>query len=164
MPWLRQSVRRHADGILWRAAALPLLMNLAFAPRRFEPSMLIIGRAYATRYWQPKSPGEWIDILVAILIWPVGVLFAALWFTGKNGAIVDGRFGRSRLSQLGDQLRLCVTSGLLPPWYYIFELYDRDRLSRARAYFTRGQTKYGAYRIFAEARQPISPLADFVSR
>jgi hypothetical protein len=74
--------------------------------------------------------------------------------------VVAGRFGRSRLQQFGDQLRLAVTSGLLPPWYYIFELYRPGEMRRARCYLTRGETKRGAYRILAEARGSSSPLSD----
>jgi hypothetical protein len=64
------------------------------------------------------------------------------------------------IGQFGDQLRLAVTSGLLPAWYYIFELYKPGGMKRACSYLTRGQTKYGAYVVLAQARGSASPLGD----
>lgn len=156
----RQGVRRHADAILWRGAAFALMVNLLLFPERFPPASIAIGRAYSRRYWRPANFGEWLDILVAILIWPAGVLLCALWFTGRNGPVVAKRFGRPLLAQLREQLRLAVTSGLLPPWYYIFELYRPGGMDRAHSYLTRGQTKHGVYCALAEARGSSSPLGD----
>ena len=62
-----------------------------------------------SRFWRPKAAGEWIDIAVALLGWPAGVAVCASWYTIRNGTVVAKRFGRSRLKQLGDQLRLAVT-------------------------------------------------------
>lgn len=157
---LKQSLRRHADGIVWRASAVGLLPNLFLFPDRFPPASVTIGKAYASRFWRPRSAGEWLDIVVALLAWPFGVMICAVSYTRKNGAIVAERFGRSRIGQFSDQLRLVLTSGLLPPWYYIFELYRPGEMKRARCYLTRGETKRGAYRILAEARGSTSPLSD----
>lgn len=157
---IKQSVRRHADGIVWRASAVGLLPNLILFPDRFPAASVTIGKAYRSRFWHPRRAGEWLDILVAFLAWPFGVLFCALSYTWKNGAVVAERFGRSPVRQFGDQLRLVVTSGLLPPWYYIFELYRPGEMKLARCYLTRGETKRGAYRILAEARRSASPLSD----
>lgn len=157
---IRQSARKHADAILWRGAALALMINLLLLPQRFPPASRAIGRVYTRRFWRPRTVGECLDILIAILIWPIGVLVCALWFTRRNGPVVAKRFGRSVPAQLGDQLRLAVTSGLLPPWYYIFELYRPGAMEKAYSYLTRGQTKYGVYRVLAEARGSSSPLGD----
>jgi len=153
-------VRRHTDGIMCRAAGLPLLLGLLFVPKRFHAASLEIGRAYAARFWRVRAVGEWFDIVAAILLWPLGVLIAALWFTYRNGAIIAAQSGRSVMSQFGDQLRLAVTAGVLPAWYYVFELYKPGRTCSARAYLTRGQTKRGAYRVFAENRGSSTPLSD----
>lgn len=150
----------HADAILWRAAALALLLNLTLWPHRFPPASLKIGRAYMGQFWRPATRGEWLDIAIAILAWPCGILLSALWATCKNGRIVAERFGRSRLRQFGDQMRLAVTSGLLPPWYYIFELFQPGAMPQAYCYLTRGQTKRGVYPVLAKARGSFSPLGD----
>jgi hypothetical protein len=137
--WIRQAARKHADAILWRGAALALMFNLLLFPQRFPPASQAIGRAYARRFWHPRNVGECLDILVAILAWPAGVLLCALWFTRRNGPVVARRFRRPVLAQLADQARLAVTSGLLPAWYYIFELYRPGAMDEAYSYLTRGQ-------------------------
>ena len=136
------------------------MANLSLLPNSFSPASLAIGRAYAAHFWRPAKVQEWLDIVLAVLIWPAGVLFCALWVTLKNGRVVASRFGRSMIKQFGDQLKLTATSGLMPPWYYVFELYRPGAMSRARGFFTRGQTKYGAYQILAKARGSASPLSD----
>jgi hypothetical protein len=157
---LKLAVRKHADGLVWRAAAIGLIPNLILRPSRFPPASVTVGRAYLSLFWRPPTADEWFDILFAILAWPFAVIISALWVTGKNGAVVAKRDGRSAVGQFGDQLRLAVTSGLLPPWYYIFELHRPGGMKLARCYLTRGQTKRGAYRVIEKARGPSSPLAD----
>jgi hypothetical protein len=74
--------------------------------------------------------------------------------------VVRDRFGRSRIQQFGDQFRLAFTSGLLPPWYYVFELYRPGELRKARAFLTRGGTKHSTMKLLAKARGSASPLDD----
>lgn len=155
-----QVARRHVGQIICRAAALPLMFGLLLFPRRLDVAMHIIGRAHAARFWNVRRPGQWFDIAAAILLWPFCVIIAALWFTSQNGAIVAARAGRSVIGQFYDQLRLAATTGTLPPWYYVFELYRPGAAARARDYLTRGQTKFSAFRILAKARNSNSPLKD----
>ena len=158
--WLKQSLHRHGEAVLCRGTALALMANLVLRPGRFPPAARVIGRAYMFHFWRPASAGQWLDIVAAILLWPFAVITCGLWYTGKNGAAVAEQSGRSRISQFGDQLRLSTTSGLLPPWYYIFELYRPGEGRRAGAYLTRGETKHGAYMLLANARGSSSPLGD----
>ena len=156
----RRALHRHEEATLCRGTALALMANLALRPNRFPPAARTIGRAYMFHFWQPATAGEWLDIIAAVLLWPIAVVTCSLWYTGKNGAIVAEGFGRSKLRQLGDQLRVATTSGLLPPWYYIFELYRPGAVALARSYLTRGETKHGAYVLLAKARRSSSPLGD----
>lgn len=158
--WARQALHRHKEATLCRGTALALMVNLALRPNRFPPPARAIGRAYMFHFWQPATAGEWLDIIAAILLWPVAVVTCSLWYTRKNGTIVAEGFRRSKLRQLGDQLRVATTSGLLPPWYYIFELYRPGAMELARSYLTRGETKHGAYVLLAKARRSSSPLGD----
>jgi len=156
----RKALHRHREAILCRATAIALTVNLALRPARFPEPARIIGRAYVYKFWRPANAGEWLDIVVAFLIWPFGILACACWYTWKNGGIVAERSGRSRTLQFVEQLKLSVTTGLLPPWYYIFELHRPGELGRAPAFLTRGETKHGAYLLLAEARGSSSPLGD----
>jgi hypothetical protein len=136
------------------------MVSLVTQPSRFPESARTIGSAYMFRFWRPASFGELLDILVAILIWPFGIIFCAAWFTSKNGAAIANRFGCSRIRQIADQLRLAMTSGLPPPWYYVFELYRPGEMRRAPVYLTRAETKQGSNRLLARSRGSSSPLVD----
>ena len=139
---------------------MALLANLLVVPDRFSPAARTIGRAYAFRFWRPSNGGEWLDLVAAFLLWPLAVVVCIIRYTHRNGRVVAGRFGRPIALQIADQLRLCVTSALFPPWYYIFELYRPGRMAFARGYVTRGETKHGAYPLLADARGSTSPLSD----
>ena len=156
----RQAFDRHAEAVLCRATGFALMANLVLTPGRFPAPVRIIGKAYTFRFWRPATFGELIDIILAMLIWPLGIAFCVLWFTRKNGAEIAHRFGRSRVRQCVDQLRIALTSGLPPPWYYVFELYRPGEIGRARAYLTRGETKHGTNRLLAKARGSSSPMVD----
>jgi hypothetical protein len=157
---VEQALLRHAEAILCRASGLGLMVSVAIRPSRFPAPARVIGSAYMFRFWRPATLGELLDIMFAILIWPFGIILCAVWFTWKNGAVVEGAFGRSRLQQAADQLKLVFTSGLAPPWYYVFELYRPDEMRRAPAYLTRAETKQGSNRLLARARRSSSPLVD----
>jgi hypothetical protein len=157
---IRKTAHRRFEGTLWRTASLGLVANLTFAPQRFSPSARAIGNAYKFRFFRPRTLGECLDLVLALLIWPVGMPLAALWFTARNGSVVRKRSGVSRGRQFVSQLRLVCTSGLMPPWYYIFELYRPGEMARARGYLTRAQTKHGSYALLAKSRGSTSPLGD----
>ena len=160
MARLKKAAHRRFEGTLWRSASLGLIANLSLYPKGFTPSALAIGDAYKFRFWRPAGIGECLDLLLAVLVWPLGMPFCALLLTAKNGSVVRQRAGVPRLRQFRDQLRLVCTTGLMPPWYYIFELYRPGGMERARGYLTRAQTKHGIYAMLAKARGSISPLGD----
>lgn len=160
MRWLRRELLKHGQGIFCRVTGIGLLANVALVPGRFSPDARTIGRAYAYRFWRPANAGEWIDLMVALLLWPFAIIVSSLWLTLQNGGVVAQRFGRSRLHQCCDQLRLALTPGLLPPWYYIFELYRPGAMKKAAGFLTHGETKQGTNRLLAKARRSSSPLGD----
>jgi hypothetical protein len=156
----RQKVLRHGEAVFGRATGFALLANLALFPDRFSPPARRIAKAYAYRFWHPADAGEWIDLIVAALLWLPAIIGSALWLTYKNGGMIADQFGRSRFRQCADQLKVAFTSGLLPPWYYVFELYRPGELIKARSYLTRGETKHGTNKLLAKARGSASPLID----
>ena len=77
------------------------------------------------------------------------------------------RSKRPVFRQMIDQLRLYVRAGVLPPWYYIFELHDRPSSAHARNFIYRWESKAGVFRLFKEgdrlrnrssATRPRSPI------
>ena len=158
--WLQQQLHQHSEAILCRASGLGLMVSLALTPDRFPGPARAIGKAFTFRYWRPARGAELLDIVLAVAIWPFGILICTFWFTWKNGAVIAKLFGRPRTRQFADQLRLALTTGLPPPWYYIFELYKPGEMRRAPAYLTRAETKHGTNRLLAEARGSSTPLDD----
>jgi hypothetical protein len=151
-------VRDHGERIIYRASGVGLNIAAAIGVDDCAASTAIIRDSYLDQYWQPERASEWVDILIAFAIWPLAVLVAALWMTWRNGAIVAQRAAKGRLRQFVEQLSLAIRRGILPPWYYVFELHDRDRRHLAGDMLCRAETKDGAYRLLARARQSRSPL------
>src|SRR5262249_40509767 len=92
---------------------------------------------------------------------PFVTLATLAWFTALNGAAIARRTGKSRARQMLEQLHLAATRDVLPPWYYIFELFDDAARRRAAEYLHRFETKAGLFRFVK--RNPAgrrTPLAD----
>jgi len=113
--------------------------------------------AFARRYWHPQNADEWSELIGGLVIWPIGVLLAALWFTARNGPVTRRRYGKSMSAQLREQLSLYFTAGILPPWYYIFSLHD-EGAARAATFIQRFETKTCYFRLLK--RRKGSPLND----
>lgn len=156
----KEILYHHGEVILCRSTGFALMANLVLTPSRFPAPARIIAKAYAVRFWRPATVGELIDIILALLIWPFGIIICILWFTGKNGTLIEKRFGRSKGRQCIDQLTIALTSGLPPPWYYVFELYRPGGVGQALTYLTRGATKHGTIDLLAAGRGSWSPLGD----
>ena len=113
--------------------------------------------AFARRYWRPRSPAEWAELVGGIVLWPLGLLLASAWFTWRNGALTRERYGKSVSAQIGEQLRLYFAAGVLPPWYYIFSLHD-DGDRRAETFIQRFETKTCYFRLLKPKKG--TPLND----
>ena len=114
-------------------------------------------RAFAKRYWRPQNWLERAELIVGIVLAPMVVPLAAIWFTAKNGPLIRKREGRSWFGQFGEQLRLYFSAGILAPWYYIFSLH-RDGERRARTFLQRCETKWGLFLLLRPRNG--SPLSD----
>lgn len=138
---LVMQVAVRGERLVYRIAGLPVAVRKLF-DRHGRASGDIIRTAYAITYWE----GGWdnvAEITAAVLLWPLGLLVAVLWFTARNGLAIRRREHKSLVRQLIDQVRVYLSAGVLPPWYYIFGLY-RDR-GDAGAYLQRSETKAGIY-------------------
>ena len=72
---------------------------------------------------------------------PGAALLLAIPLTVKNGAMVRRVTGKSRTRQLTEQLRLAFGHSILPPWYFVFELFEDSKFERAAEYLNRFETK-----------------------
>jgi hypothetical protein len=126
---------------------LPLLWN--FGPGDGSPASTI-HQAYSRAVWRERGLVGRAGLLCVFLLWPFIVSGMATWLTAVNGGAVRRRTGKGLLRQLGEQFGLAARHGILPPWYYIYDLYEDSNRARAGEYLRRDETKGGLYRLLKE--------------
>jgi hypothetical protein len=131
---MRLSLASRAERLVYRIAGMPVALS-AVVRGTTDP----LRTAVVRRYWHPRDAGEWVELVLGLLTWPIALALGSLWYTARNGAIIRRRYGRGIAAQLADQFRLYFSNGVLAPWYYIFSLHEDGR--RARTYIHRFETK-----------------------
>lgn len=154
LPFVKQ-IGPCGERILYRIAGLPVACRGLLTPDRRSG----VHSAYAHYYWTPDGAVEWLELAAALVLWPFVLVLSAIWFTLGNGKHIAARSGRPAARQLIEQIACYFSAGILPPWYYIFSLHDRD-VSAATRFINRFETKRGAYRLLARHTGQTSPLAD----
>src|SRR5437764_2636624 len=132
---MRLSLASRAERLVYRIAGLPVALS-GGRSRSSDP----LRAAFVWRYWRPRDAGEWAELALSLVTWPIALVLGSLWYTARNGAIIRRRYGRAIAAQLADQFRFYFSAGVLAPWYYIFALHDDGR-RRARTYVQRFETK-----------------------
>lgn len=156
----RRRVKDYGRGVTYQIAGLPIAVRNSFGRQRTGPER-ILRRAYARRYWRPRSWSERTQLMLALVTWPFALVGLQISFTFKNGSAVARQFHRPIHRQLVDQLRLYLGAGVLPPWYYIFELHREPSTRNARDFVYRWESKAGVLRLLKEGdRAPSSELND----
>lgn len=153
----RKWFKKRGERLVYRVGGLPV----AVAALLFGESPSVAGAlrgAYAASYWNPADFNDFAELVTAGFIWPIGLLATVLWFTWKNGAIIRQQYGKSRISQVFEEFGAYFSAGVLPPWYYAFELYNGR--SSPRSFLNRFETKKGYYKLLALRRDSQSPLGD----
>lgn len=150
----RLSIAERGERLVYRIGGLPIAFSTAVLGRRGEET----DEAFAAHYWRPQDIGEWLELLAAVLLWPIGLVGGTLWYTARNGATIRRRTGRGIGTQFHDQLRLYFSAGVLAPWYYLFSLHDDATARRARSFFQRFETKPFFFKLLKKRRG--SPLND----
>lgn len=127
-----------------------------------------IHRSYCSYKWRQHSGlGYLLKGLVFIAGIPV-VLGMIVYYTMVHGARGYQEAGRKPLRQMGDQVVLWLTKGILPFEYYTFDLYRAGMRTRAMDYLYRHETKRGVYLMLREhfssndTRKALSHKAYFV--
>ena len=158
-PRLRSRLKDFGRQVTY-SSGLPIVARAAIERSETGPDA-VIRRAYARRFWRPRRSDEFASLALALVIWPFAVIGLEAVFLAKNGATAANRSNRSVFRQMIDQLRLYIGAGVLPPWYYIFELHDRPSTEYARDFIYRWESKAGIFRQFKEGdRAPQSILSD----
>lgn len=123
---------------------LPLLWN--FRSKDTSPASTV-HEAYARALWAERDLAGRLQLYAMFLLWPVIVGGTMVWFTALQGTTARTKTGKGVLRQAWEQLRMAAVHGILPPWYYMFELFDDARGRRAGLYLRRDETKGGIYRM-----------------
>lgn len=142
-----------AERLVYRVAGLPIALRALLG----EPVADPLRAAFVRRYWHPQGALEWSELLAGLVLWPIALLVGCAWFTWRNGAAIRERYGKSLPSQVREQFELYFAAGVLPPWYYIFSLYD-DGTRRAPSFLERFETKTCYFRLLK--RRKGTPLND----
>jgi len=142
-------------------AGLPISLRPHRA--RLHLPAAVVRLAYARRYWAFKRPSELLDLILGLLLTPAVLLALSAWFLWKNGALVASQFQRPLHSQFADHVRLYFAAGVLPPWYYIYELYRQPRQRHARGFIYRWESKNGVIALLKERNPPASIVSDKVA-
>src|SRR5437868_6316676 len=159
-PPRRQRLRDFGRAVTYQIGGLPIAVRAGLNRQVATPDA-VIRRAYARQFWHPHTLSDIGALGVALLIWPFALAGMAAAFVFKNGRIVAQRSNRSVPRQMLDQFRLYAAAGVLPPWYYIFELHRRPLKSHARDFIYRWESKAGVMRLLRESgRQPLSAVND----
>jgi hypothetical protein len=145
-----------AERLIYRVAGLPVAVGALFDAPGMEPQDAL-RCAFVKCYWHPQGLGDWAELAGASILWPLGLLAACAWYTWRNGTVIQARCGKSIPAQIGEQLKLYFSDGVLAPWYYIFSLHD-DGEARAHSFIQRFETKTCYFRMLKTRKG--SPLND----
>lgn len=157
-----RSIASELERTIYVIAGLPISIHAGSnAP---TPAAGDIRRAFAHRYWHPDCARDVVELLIGLVLAPVAVPLAALWFTFRNGRVIRKREGKGLLAQFIEQLRLYGSDGIVGPWYYILSLH-RDGSRRAPTFLQRCETKRGIYALLrGKTGSPLGQKQMFAQR
>jgi hypothetical protein len=158
---VRGVLKKRATRLFNRIAGLPITVRAL--RKMHETPGARLRQAYARRFWKLSRPSELVEIGLALAVWPFALLALACWCLCRNGSLVAARAQLPLHRQFLDQMRLYFAAGVLPPWYYIYELYDRPRNRDARGFIYRWESKTGVLALLKELSPPFSIVSDKVS-
>jgi len=146
----------------------PLSLLWSFLPGDGSPASFL-HKFYVRQVWRERGVLARLRLLAALLVCPVVALSTMAWVTWLNGAAIKSRTGKGIARQMLEQLYLVAAYDVLPPWYYIFELFDDAKRRRAGEYLHRFETKGGIFRFLKRtprgaSRTPLSDKLRFAAR
>ena len=128
-----------------------------------------IHKRYLRALWREHSVLGKAGLLLGLLAWPPVVLAMAAWSTALNGGAIRRQSGKGVTRQVAEQLWFAARHGVLPPWYYMFELFDPGQQAKAPHYIHRFELKNGLLQILRRGvpvarRTPTQNKIAFVKR
>jgi hypothetical protein len=128
-----------------------------------------IHKSYLRALWREHGLLGKAGLLLGLLAWLPIVLAMIAWSTALNGGAIRRQSGKSVTRQAIEQLWFAACHGVLPPWYYMFELFDPAQQAKAPRYVHRFELKNGLLQILrrsvpAKRRTPTQNKIAFLKR
>jgi hypothetical protein len=147
---LRRAQKSKRGKFLNRLEAEALTALHAFPLLYCEPRAALPGtpcallhQAYREEILERLSAMTFLERTAVVFVWPPAMVLWGLGLTIANGAYVAQHFGRSRIRQFVDQMRLAFTQGIPVHFFYTYELHDPQNWPHAHEYVLRGHIKGG---------------------
>lgn len=122
---------------------------------------------YVDQAWRQAGPLRRASFAAACLLWPIAAAAMAARETWRSGSTLARRLGKGRCLQFLEQYQLALRHGILPRYYYVFELHDPALRAVAADYLHRFETKGGIYsmlrrgEVTAAAGRPLHDKEKF---
>jgi hypothetical protein len=162
--WLERGSRRQVQAYV--VTPLPLLWAWHAGDGTWASR---IHKHYLRALWREQNALRKAGSLLALLAWPPIVLAMIAWSTWLNGGMVRRRHGKGVTRQAIEQFWFAARHGMLPPWYYMFEMFDPAQQAKAPHYIHRFELKNGLLQILrrgvpAARRSPTQNKIAFLKR
>jgi hypothetical protein len=162
--WLERGSRRDVQAYV--VTPLPLLWAWLPGDGTWADQ---IHKHYFRALWREQSVLRKIGSLLALLAWPPIVLAMIAWSSWLNGGAVRWKTGKSVTRQMIEQLWFAARHAILPPWYYMFEMFYPAQQAKAPHYIHRYELKNGLLQILrrgvpAARRSPTRDKIAFSKR
>lgn len=129
------------------SGALLVWRNL---PDDDESSATSIHRCFWREAWREARWRDRAGMCAALPFVPLVTVGLSALFTSLNGGVIKRRTGKGFLRQTREQIVLAMRFAIPPPWYYIFELHDEEKLLRASDFLNRWEMKSGLFRFLRD--------------
>lgn len=73
-------IAERTERLVYRVAGLPVALGVLFGAHGAEASDPLRSE-YAHRYWHPDGFGEWSELVSRLMLWPLALVIACMWFT-----------------------------------------------------------------------------------
>lgn len=128
-----------------------------------------VHKTYLRALWRMQGALGKAGLLLALLAWLPIVLAITAWSSWLNGAAIRRNFAKSIRQQVIEQIWFAARYGMLPPWYYMFEMFDPAQQAKAPHYIHRFELKNGLLYILRQGvrqmrRSPTQNKIAFLKR
>ena len=139
--WLEHGGRRHVRTYL--VTPLPLLWAWA-ADASWAGQ---VHKRYLREMWRERGALARLGLLASLLLWPPIVLALVAWSSALNGLATRRLVAKSITQQVLEQIWFAGRYGILPVWYYMFEMFDPAQQRKAPHYIHRYELKSGLLQV-----------------